>query len=80
MENTEPEVLIDIDPSMNLDAEDLYDPYVETPEEEFQYNCGQCFNCYYFNKENDEFVMGNCRFHKREMLEDDGCVQFDSKY
>ena len=47
-------------------------------EEEAEECYGNCMNCSNFSKEDEEYVFGFCAFHNVEMLEDDGCFDFDS--
>ena len=74
-EEIEPEIKVKDIPETNIDfEEDLFEDEIELED-----NCGQCCNCCHFCKYHEDDVLGHCKVNDEDMVEDDGCVDFESK-
>ena len=74
-EQIESEIKVEDIPEVNVEYEE--DPFAD--EIELEDNCGQCCNCCHFCKKHEDYILGYCDNKDKEMLEDDGCKDFESK-
>ena len=74
-EEIEPEIKVEDIPDVNIEELDL--SLFEEDIEELESQGGQCCCCCHFCKKDPDDISGYCNCRNKDMLEDDGCVDFE---
>ena len=56
---------------------DEFEDYFEEDIEELEAQGGQCCSCCHFCKHDPDDISGYCDYRCKDMLEDDGCIEYE---